>query len=79
MPDVVKPIAMVVILILFFPAVNGFTMLFWYNSIITWKEETEPGFTKPLLIILIYLITTICVIYDAGLIFSIFNAAFLLT
>lgn len=77
MTDLVNAISSVMFLVLFFPAMNGLAVLIWYNVIVMWREE--HGFIKWLALILAYVLTVICVLFDGALIFSIVNLVSMLT
>ena len=69
-----------VFLVLFFPVVNGLAVLLWLNVVVMWRELDE-GYVLPfaLAVILAYVVTLVCVMFDMVLAASIVNAVSMLT
>ena len=69
-----------VFLVLFFPVVNGLTVLLWLNVIVMWREWDAENFLPfALAVILAYVVTLVCVLFDVALVASIVNAVSMLT
>lgn len=73
-------IAGLAFLVLFFPVVNGLAALSWYNVIVMWRERDRDTYmVLALSVVLAYVVTLVCVLFDVALISSIVNVVSMLT
>ena len=80
MTDLMRTSASMVFMILFFPVVNGFAVLTWYNVIDIWRErDRDTAMVLALSVILAYMVTLVCVLFDVAFISSIVNEVSMLT